>query len=86
MKLLFINGWQSVPGGVKPTFLAQHDHEVINPKLPDEDFGQDTMSDLRTGLLLHQGEWPGIEVFAILQVVFSEVALLLETALLQHLR
>ena len=29
---------QSVPGGVKPTFLAQHGHEIINPKLPDEDF------------------------------------------------
>jgi hypothetical protein len=38
MKLLFLHGWQSVPGGVKPTFLAQHGHEVINPKLPDEDF------------------------------------------------
>lgn len=38
MKVLFLHGWQSIPGGVKPTFLAQHGHEVINPKLPDEDF------------------------------------------------
>jgi hypothetical protein len=38
MKILFLHGWQSVPGGVKPTFLAQHGHTVINPKLPDEDF------------------------------------------------
>jgi hypothetical protein len=38
MKVLFLHGWQSVPGGVKPTFLAQHGHKVINPKLPDEDF------------------------------------------------
>jgi hypothetical protein len=38
MKILFLHGWQSVPGGVKPTFLAQHGHNVINPKLPDEDF------------------------------------------------
>jgi len=38
MKILFLHGWQSVPGGVKPTFLAQHGHEVINPKLPDDDF------------------------------------------------
>jgi hypothetical protein len=38
MTILFLHGWQSVPGGVKPTFLAQHGHEVINPKLPDEDF------------------------------------------------
>jgi hypothetical protein len=38
MKILFLHGWQSVPGGVKPTYLAQHGHHVINPKLPDEDF------------------------------------------------
>jgi len=40
MKILFLHGWQSVPGGVKPTFLVQHGHEVINPKLPDENFGE----------------------------------------------
>ena len=38
MRILFLHGWQSVPGGVKPTFLARHGHKVINPKLPDEDF------------------------------------------------
>ena len=38
MKILFLHGWQSVPGGVKPTYLAQHGHEVTNPKLPDNDF------------------------------------------------
>jgi hypothetical protein len=38
MTILFLHGWQSVPGGVKPTFLSQHGHTVINPKLPDEDF------------------------------------------------
>src|SRR3984893_13785577 len=38
MKILFLHGWQSVPGGVKPTYLAQHGHEVLNPALPDEDF------------------------------------------------
>jgi alpha-beta hydrolase superfamily lysophospholipase len=38
MKILFLHGWQSVPGGVKPTYLAQHGHEVVNPALPDEDF------------------------------------------------
>ena len=37
MTILFLHGWQSVPGGVKPTYLAQHGHEVINPKLPDEE-------------------------------------------------
>ena len=40
MKILFLHGWQSVPGGVKPTYLAQHGHEVINPALPDEDFAE----------------------------------------------
>lgn len=38
MKVLFLHGWQSVPGGVKPTYLIRHGHEVINPKLPDDDF------------------------------------------------
>jgi hypothetical protein len=40
MKILFLHGWQSVPGGVKPTFLAEHGHAVLNPALPDEDFGK----------------------------------------------
>ena len=40
MKILFLHGWNSTPGGVKPTFLTNHGHQVINPKLPDEDFEQ----------------------------------------------
>jgi alpha-beta hydrolase superfamily lysophospholipase len=40
MKVLFLHGWQSVPGGVKPTYLKDHGHEIINPKLPDEDFNE----------------------------------------------
>jgi hypothetical protein len=40
MKILFLHGWQSVPGGVKPTFLAQQGHTVLNPKLPDENFNE----------------------------------------------
>ena len=38
MKILFLHGWQSVPGGVKPTYLKDNGHEVINPKLDDDDF------------------------------------------------
>src|SRR5438309_9315235 len=36
--ILFLHGWQSVPGGVKPTYLKDHGHTVINPKMPDDDF------------------------------------------------
>jgi len=38
MKILFLHGWQSTPGGVKPTYLKSHCHEVLNPALPDDDF------------------------------------------------
>jgi hypothetical protein len=40
MKILFLHGWQSVPGGVKPVFLEQSGHTVFNPKLPDDDFAE----------------------------------------------
>jgi alpha-beta hydrolase superfamily lysophospholipase len=40
MRILFLHGWQSVPGGVKPTYLKDHGHEVANPKLPDDDFAE----------------------------------------------
>ena len=40
MKILFLHGWHSVPGGVKPSYLAQHGHEVINPRLDDDDFDE----------------------------------------------
>src|SRR6476660_8069522 len=38
MRILFLHGWQSVVGGVQPTFLAGRGHTVFNPQLPDEDF------------------------------------------------
>jgi alpha-beta hydrolase superfamily lysophospholipase len=40
MHLLFLYGWHSTPGGVKPTYLKDYGHEVLNPKLPDDDFDQ----------------------------------------------
>ena len=38
MRLLFLHGWHSVPGGVKPTYLVQCGHQVANPALDDDDF------------------------------------------------
>ena len=39
MRVLFLHGWHSVVGGVKPTFLKEAGHEVLNPALNDDDFG-----------------------------------------------
>jgi hypothetical protein len=38
MKILFLHGWHSVIGGVKPTYLRKAGHDVINPALDDDDF------------------------------------------------
>ena len=38
MRILFLHGWHSVVGGVKPTYLEDAGHEVINPALDDDDF------------------------------------------------
>lgn len=40
MNILFLHGWRSVPGGVKPTHLAARGHGVVNPALPDDDFAE----------------------------------------------
>ena len=40
MKILFLHGWHSVVGGVKPCHLASHGHEVINPALDDDDWDE----------------------------------------------
>jgi len=39
-RILFLHGWQSTPGGRKPTYLKNHGHTVLNPALPDDDFQQ----------------------------------------------
>jgi hypothetical protein len=36
MKILFLHGWNSVPGGVKPSYLIEHGHEVIYSPLDDD--------------------------------------------------
>jgi len=38
MRILFLHGWTSVPGGIKPTYLKDAGHEVVNPALDDDDF------------------------------------------------
>ena len=38
MKILFLHGHGSRPGGTKPMYLFRHGHDVINPALPAEDF------------------------------------------------
>jgi hypothetical protein len=38
MRILFLHGWHSVVGGVKPSFLKDSGHEVLNPALDDDDF------------------------------------------------
>lgn len=38
MRILFLHGWHSVIGGVKPTFLKDAGHEILNPSLDDDDF------------------------------------------------
>lgn len=39
-KILFLHGWQSTPGGLKPTFLKEQGHSVLNPILSDDDFDE----------------------------------------------
>lgn len=38
MKILFLHGKESLPGGTKPKYLAEHRFTVINPALPADDF------------------------------------------------
>jgi len=53
--ILFLHGWMSKPGGLKPSFLIQHGHEVINPALPDEDFDE-SIRIAQTAFHRHQPE------------------------------
>ncbi len=39
MKILFLHGMESKPGGTKATFLKNAGFDVLNPALPRNDFG-----------------------------------------------
>jgi hypothetical protein len=51
MKVLSLHGLNSTPGGLKPTYLKDHGHEVLNPALPDDDFD--------AAVAIAQGEYYG---------------------------
>jgi hypothetical protein len=38
--ILYLHGLYSRPGGLKPTFLKNAGHTVLNPHLPDDDFAE----------------------------------------------
>jgi hypothetical protein len=38
VKILYLHGWNSVVGGMKPTHLKSHGQEVIEPALDHDDF------------------------------------------------
>jgi alpha-beta hydrolase superfamily lysophospholipase len=38
VKILYLHGWNSLVGGVKPTHLRSRGHEVIEPALDHDDF------------------------------------------------
>ena len=40
MLILFLHGWQGAPGGIKPTYLKDDGHTVLNPSLPDDNFNE----------------------------------------------
>jgi pimeloyl-ACP methyl ester carboxylesterase len=40
MKILYLHGWNSIPFGVKPAYLAGHGLDLLQPELPNDDFGE----------------------------------------------
>jgi len=38
VRILYLHGWNSVVGGVKPTCLRSHGHDVHEPALDHDDF------------------------------------------------
>ena len=56
MKILYLHGWNSVVGGVKPTYLRSHGHEVIEPALDHDDF-QSALNTAQTAFDQHQPDF-----------------------------
>lgn len=56
--ILYFHGWQSVPGGVKPSYLRDHGHTVIEPALPHEDFEES----IRIAEAYRLEHWPDVIV------------------------
>lgn len=58
MKILYLHGWNSVVGGVKPTYIKSHGHDVIEPVLDHEDF----QAALRTAQIAFDQHRPDVVV------------------------
>ena len=58
MRILYLNGWNSVVGGVKPTYLKSHGHNVYEPALDHEDF----QAALRTAQIAFDEHQPDVVV------------------------
>jgi hypothetical protein len=39
MKILYLHGWNSACGGVKPSYLLELGHDLVEPDFPHDDFG-----------------------------------------------
>ena len=62
MKILYLHGWHSTPGGVKPTYLKDHGHEVLNPALPDDMISMPPSPSPRRNLIEgSQMSWWGVQ-------------------------
>jgi hypothetical protein len=56
VKILYLHGWNSAVGGVKPTDLKRHGHEVIEPGLDHDDF-EAALRTAQAAFDQHQPAW-----------------------------
>jgi fermentation-respiration switch protein FrsA (DUF1100 family) len=55
VRILYLHGWNSVVGGVKPTYLKSHGHDVHEPALDHDDF-EVALATAQAGFDQHQPE------------------------------